>query len=106
MTNHKTPTGPMNAAPPSDNLSSSGRHSLPQEDVDDRENVGSVVPGDYPLQDRLDSDATRNRGKRANIGNGAVKGSGAGAGGGGSPEDYDDDPQGGGGAGEIMSQKR
>lgn len=29
--------------------------SLPQEDVDDRENVSTVTPEDYPIADRQDS---------------------------------------------------
>ena len=74
--------------------------SLPQQKVEDRENVGTAVPEDYPKTEREDGDVTaaRNRGKRANKqGSGPVTGSGAGAGGGGNPEDYDDDAQGGGG---------
>ncbi|WP_422060823.1 hypothetical protein [Sphingopyxis sp.] len=73
--------------------------SLPQEKVEDRDNVGTARPEDYPKEDRDDGDvAAANRGKRADKhGSGPVSGSGAGAGGGGIPEDYDDDPQGGGG---------
>lgn len=72
--------------------------SLPPEPVEERENVGSVRPEDYPLADRQDGDATGNRGRRASRSDGPVRGSGSGAGGGGAPEDYDDDPQAGGGS--------
>lgn len=74
--------------------------SLPQEKVENRENVSTVRPEDYPKAEREDGDLTAasNRGKRAEkAGSGPVTGSGAGAGGGGNPEDYDSDTQGGGG---------
>lgn len=78
---------------------SAGDGSLPQADVEDRENVSTVRPADYPKSDRDDGAVTGgdNRGRRASKGSGPVSGSGAGAGGKGNPEDYDSDPQGGGG---------
>ena len=76
-----------------------GAGSLPQAEVEDREHVGTVKPGDYPNADRADGDVSgaANRGRRAGKGSGPATGSGAGAGGKGNPEDYDSDPQGGGG---------
>lgn len=74
--------------------------SLPQASVEDRENVSTVQPEDYPKAERDDGDLTgaSNRGKRADkVGSGPVTGSGAGAGGGGNQEDYDSDTQAGGG---------
>ena len=74
--------------------------SLPPENVEHRDNVGTVRPGDFPKEERDDGDITgaSNRGHRANkTGSGPVTGSGAGAGGGGNPEDYDSDTQAGGG---------
>ena len=58
--------------------------SLPPQKVEDRENVGTVLPDDYPKKEREDGDLTgaSNRGRRANkVGSGPVTGSGAGAGG-------------------------
>ncbi len=73
--------------------------SLPQAKVEDRENVSTVKPTDYPKGDRDDGAVTGrdNRGRRASKGSGPVSGSGAGAGGKGNPEDYDSDAQAGGG---------
>lgn len=72
--------------------------SLKPARVEDRDNVGMVLPEDYPEDQRarLD-DAAANRGRRAGKGSGPATGSGVGAGGKGNPEDYDGDPQGGGG---------
>lgn len=79
--------------------------SLPQAKVEDRENVGTVKPDDYPRRDRADGDvsAANNRGHRASKGSGPVSGSGAGAGGKGNPEDYDSDVQGGGGTAGVRT---
>lgn len=73
---------------------------LPPADVEDRENVGTARPEDYPEAERADGDVSgaKNRGRRPNGGSGPVSGSGAGAGSGGNPEVYDSDPQGGGGS--------
>lgn len=96
-----TPRGPLGDARPDgepDRAPTPG--SLPQEKVEDRENVSTVRPENYPKVERDDGDVTgaSNRGKRANkVGSGPVTGSGAGAGGGGNPEDYDSDTQAGGG---------
>lgn len=48
--------GPYGDARP-DNVKDDPRanRSLPQEDVDDRENVSTVTPEDYPIADRQDS---------------------------------------------------
>lgn len=94
-----TARGPLGDARP--DASGDGaqiRPSLPQEKVEDRENVGSVTPEDYPAKDREIASPAGNRGKRPSAGSGEVSGSGAGAGGGGGSEDYDSDPVGGGGA--------
>ncbi|MBW8296381.1 hypothetical protein [Sphingopyxis sp.] len=94
------PRDPLDDARPDSQPRAPAPGSLPQQKVEDRENVGTATPEDYPERDRKDGDITaaRNRGKRANKqGSGPVTGSGAGAGGGGNPEDYDDDAQGGGG---------
>ena len=72
--------------------------SLKPEKVEDRDNVGSAKPEDYPEDQRARlSDADANRGHRPGKGSGSASGSGAGAGGKGNAEDYDSDPQGGGG---------
>lgn len=74
------------------------RGPLKPEKVEDRGNVSSVRPDDYPEAQRASLDeGAANRGRRAGSGSGAVTGSGAGAGGHGNAEDYDSDPQGGGG---------
>lgn len=74
------------------------RPSLPQEEVEDRENVGTVRPEDYPAETRKLASPDANRGSRPSTGSGEVHGSGSAAGGGGTPEDYDRDPQGGSGS--------
>lgn len=81
--------------------------SLPPERVEDRDNVGTAKPGDYPRTERDGGDVTgaTNRGHRAGKGSGPATGSGAGAGGAGNPEDYDSDPQGGGGRGPTPDDK-
>ena len=72
--------------------------SLPPEKIEDRGNVGTARPEQYPKEDRAAADpAAQNRGRRASKGSGPASGSGAGAGGKGNSEDYDSDPQGGGG---------
>ena len=73
--------------------------SLPPARVEDRQNVSTVEPTDYPQGERDDGAVTGgdNRGRRASNGSGPVSGSSAGAGGKGNPEDYDSDAQGGGG---------
>lgn len=72
---------------------SSATGLLPQAEVEDRKNVSTVKPTDYPKGDRDDGAVTGadNRGRRASKGSGPVSGSGAGAGGKGNPEDYDSD---------------
>jgi len=100
MTDEKPPRGPLGDAQPTREGWKPGTPgSLPPRRVEDRPNVGTVKPEDYPEEDRKDGDA--NRGKRASKGSGAVSGSGAGAGGAGNAEDYDSDPQGGGGAAPL-----
>jgi hypothetical protein len=90
--------GPLgDARPDADENGTDIRHSLAQENVEDRENVGTVEPDDYPNPALAGVDRAQNRGKPPSMGSGEVHGSGAGAGGGGVAEDYDDDPQGGGG---------
>ncbi len=80
--------------------------SLKQADVDERDNVGSVTPEDYPAEQRAKLDAGElNRGRRAGKGSGPATGSGAGAGGKGNEEDYDSDPQGGGGDAEVRTDR-
>lgn len=81
--------------------------SLKPEKVENRENVGTVTPEDYPPDQRggLDEEDA-NRGHRAGKGSGPVSGSGAGAGGKGNAEDYDSDPQGGGGDGAIGTGRK
>jgi len=103
-----TPRGPLGDARP-DALREAVAPtpgSLKPEKVEDRENVGTVQPEDYPADQRarLD-DAAANRGRRAGKGSGPVTGSGAGAGGKGNPEDYDNDPQGGGGRGQTPDDR-
>ena len=92
--------GPWGDARPDAGPTGDVTPSRPQEKVEDRENVSTVTPEDYPLADREDSavDGRSNRGRQPSQGSGRVRGSGAGAGGGGNPEDYDSDPQGGGGS--------
>jgi len=100
------PRGPLGEARPEatdKNVRTPG--SLRPEKVEDRENVGTVRPEDYPLADRNASNAAANRGARPGTGSGPVTGSGAGAGGRGNPEDYDSDPQGGGGAAPTPANK-
>ncbi|GGJ47669.1 hypothetical protein CDQ92_08760 [Sphingopyxis bauzanensis] len=82
--------------------------SLPQAKVEDRENVSTVKPSDYPKCDRDDGAVTGadNRGRRASKGSGPVSGSGAGAGGKGYPEDYDSDAQAGGGTAGMRTDPR
>lgn len=95
-----TPRGPLGDARPDKEPRAPTPGSRKQEKVEDRDNVGTAQPEDYPVGESEDGDVTaaQNRGKRANKqGSGPVTGSGAGAGGGGNPEDYDDDPQAGGG---------
>jgi hypothetical protein len=94
-----TPRGPLgDARPDAPGEPNKTPGSLPPEKVEDRGDVGTVHPEDYPKSERDDGDvAAANRGRRASKGSGPVSGSGAGAGGGGNPEDYDSDPQGGGG---------
>jgi hypothetical protein len=78
--------------------------SLPPAKVEDRENVGTVQPEDYPREGRAAADpGADNRGRRASKGSGPVSGSGAGAGGKGNAEDYDSDPQAGGGDAPIRT---
>lgn len=93
------PRGPLGDGRPEatdKNIKTPG--SLPPEKVEDRANVGTVRPEDYPREDRIAGNAAANRGARVGTGSGPATGSGAGAGGRGNPEDYDSDPQGGGGA--------
>lgn len=100
------PRGPLGDARPEatdKNIKTSG--TLRPEKVEDRENVGTVKPEDYPLADRDAGNAAANRGAHAGTGSGPVTGSGAGAGGRGNPEDYDSDPQGGGGAAPSPANK-
>lgn len=101
------PRGPLGDARPDatdENIKTPG--SLPPEKVEDRENVGTVKPENYPREDRAAGDAAAaNRGARSGTGSGPVTGSGAGAGGRGNPEDYDSDPQGGGGAAPSPANK-
>lgn len=100
------PRGPSgDARPDATDESRKTSGSLPPEKVEDRDNVGTVRPEDYPLEDRAAGDAATNRGARKSGGSGPVSGSGAGAGGRGNPEDYDSDPQGGGGAAPRPSDK-
>lgn len=104
MPGDTTPRGPLGDARP-DAL----KHpvaptpgSLKPEKVENRDNVGSVRPEDYPEDQRAKlAEGDANRGHRPGKGSGPVTGSGAGAGGKGNPEDYDADPQGGGGSGPI-----
>ena len=99
MTIDNVRRGPLGDARPGatdENIKTPG--SLPPEKVEDRENVGSVRPEDYPREDRASADpGAANRGRRASKGSGPVSGSGAGAGGKGNAEDYDSDPQAGSG---------
>ncbi len=104
MSADPTPRGPLGDARP-DALGEAAAPtpgSLKPEKVEDRDNVSTVEPEDYPEDQRarLD-DAAANRGRRAGKGSGPATGSGAGAGGKGNPEDYDGDPQGGGGRGQA-----
>lgn len=102
------PRGPLGGARPDGEARSPTPGSLPPEKVEDRENVGTAHPEDYPEEEREDGDVTAaaNRGRRADKkGSGPVSGSGAGAGGGGNPEDYDPDPQAGGGHQPIRTDK-
>ncbi|HET6526877.1 hypothetical protein [Sphingopyxis sp.] len=99
------PRGPLGEAYP-EKAGDKGKTpgSLPPEKVEDRDNVGTATPDDYPREDRDAGDpAAANRGKRAGGGSGPVSGSGAGAGGKGNPEDFDSDPQGGGGSAPIRT---
>lgn len=93
------PRGPLGDARPDatdENIKTPG--AQPPEKVEDRENVSSVRPEDYPREDRAVTDSgADNRERRRSEGSGPVHGSGAGAGGKGNAEDYDSDPQGGGG---------
>lgn len=90
--------GPLGDARPDANNADVDVHpNMPQENVENRENVGSVKPEDYPHPELAGIDPALNRGRRRSSGSGEVYGSGSGAGGGGTPEDYDDDPQGGSG---------
>lgn len=94
------PRKPLGDAGPDQKQRVPAPGSRSQEKVEDRANVGTATPKDYPLSEREDGDVTaaRNRGTRAKKqGSGPVTGSGAGAGGGGNPEDYEDDVQAGGG---------
>lgn len=98
MTEDTTPRGPLGDARPDGAERAPTPGGQKQEDVEDRENVSTVTPEDYPLDQRASADtAGLNRGRRRSKGSGPVSGSGAGAGGKGNPEDYDSDPQGGGG---------
>lgn len=56
MTAEKKSRGPFGDARP-DNKKNDPRAnpSLPQEDVENRENVSTVTPEDYPAADRADS---------------------------------------------------
>ncbi|SKB90712.1 hypothetical protein [Sphingopyxis flava] len=94
------PRGPLgDARPDTPHADTRGDGPQPPEKVEDRENVGTVRPEDYPRNARDAGDVTgaSNRGRRRSQASGAVSGSGAGAGGGGNPEDFDSDAQGGGG---------
>ncbi|MBE1529489.1 hypothetical protein GGC65_003945 [Sphingopyxis sp. OAS728] len=104
MTEDTTPRGPLGDARPDGAERAPTPGGQPQEKVEDRENVGTVKPEDYPLGDRASADtAGLNRGHRRSTGSGPVSGSGAGAGGKGNPEDYDSDPQGGGGKAGVRT---
>ncbi len=72
-----------------DDDTSGAADSLPQAKVEDRENVSTVKPTDYPKGDCDDGAVTGadNRGRRVNKGSGPVSGSGAGAGGKVNPQD-------------------
>mgnify|MGYP001436860819 CR=1 FL=1 len=92
------PRGPLgDARPDTPHADTRGDGPQPPEKVEDRENVGTVRPEDYPGNARGAGDVTgaSNRGRRRSQASGAVSGSGAGAGGGGNPEDFDSDAQGG-----------
>lgn len=109
MPGDMTPRGPLGDARPDalDGPVAPTPGSLKPEKVEDRDNVGTVRPEDYPEDQRArldDAAANRGRragkgsGRRAGKGSGPATGSGAGAGGKGNAEDYDADPQGGGGS--------
>ncbi|WP_432769974.1 MAG: hypothetical protein HEQ22_04295 [Sphingopyxis sp.] len=103
-----TPRGPLGDARPDQEPRAPTPGARKQEKVEDRANVGTATPTDYPQTDREDGDVTaaHNRGTRANKqGSGPVTGSGAGAGAGGNPEDYDDDVQAGGGHQTIRTDQ-
>ncbi len=94
------PRGPLgDARPDAPHPDVRGDGPQPPEKVENRENVGTARPEDYPKGARDAGDVTgaANRGRRRSEGSGPVSGSGAGAGGGGNPEDHDADAQGGGG---------
>lgn len=97
--------GPLGDARPDARREPDDDGPLPPEKVEDRDNVGTAEPTDYPRSDREAGDVSgaANRGRRRATGSGAVEGSGAGAGGGGNPEDYDSDPQGGGGRADFRT---
>ncbi|AJA07702.1 hypothetical protein SKP52_03870 [Sphingopyxis fribergensis] len=106
MPSDTTPRRPLgdarSDADPKDRAPTPG--SLKQADVQNRENVGTVTPEDYPHDQRAKLDeAGLNRGRRAGTGSGPATGSGAGAGGKGNDEDYDSDPQSGGGEAEVRT---
>ena len=107
MSMDNVPRGPLGDARPEatdDNIKTPG--SLPPEDVEDRENVSTVRPEDYPREEReAVAPGAANRGHRPNKGSGPVSGSGAGAGGKGNAEDYDSDPQGGGGDASLSADR-
>jgi hypothetical protein len=109
MPGDATPRGPLGDARPDARQfpAAPTPGSLKPEKVEDRDNVGTVKPEDYPSDQhaKLD-DAAANRGRRAGAGSGLVTGSGAGAGGKGNAEDYDSDPQGGGGAAPVSTGDR
>lgn len=82
MTNDTTPRGPLGDARPDGAERAPTPGGQRQEDVEDRGNVSTVTPEDYPLDERASADtAGLNRGRRRSTGGGPVSGSGSGAGG-------------------------
>lgn len=62
--NDRTPRGPLGDARPEHAEAAPTPGGLPQEDVEDRENVSRVTPEDYPPDERASADTAGIKGGR------------------------------------------